>query len=155
MELIDINLEEQHKSYLYDILYATLLNTHNLLILRNYISENREIDASYQEYYDKILNQNYKFINEVFRMYYKMWAEKEEKYRNYKKKNISSKKMMIALKMLNATYKDLIIYLKTNGELGRNILESLKLLDQIEICLNDCNNENCFNLERSRNYGRS
>ena len=70
-------------------------------------------------------------------MYYEMWADTEEKYRNYKKKNISSKNI------------------KTNGELGRNILESLKLLDQIEISLNDCNNENCFNLERSRNYGRS
>lgn len=155
MEHIDINLEEQQKSYLYDILYDTLLNTHKLFILRNYISENREIDASYQEYYDNILKQNYKFINEVFRMYYAMWSDQEEKYRNYKKKNISSKNMKIALKMLNAAYKDLIIYLKTNGELGRNILESLKILDQIEICLNDCNNENCFNLERSRNYGRS
>ena len=78
MEYIDINLEEQHKSYLYDILYDTLLNTHDLLILRNYISENREIDASYQEYYDNILKQNYKFINEVFMMYYEMWADTEE-----------------------------------------------------------------------------
>ena len=55
---------------------------------------------------------------------------------------------------MNFVYKDLRNYIESKGNIGRNILESLKILDSIDIFLTDYDKENRFSLERSRINGR-
>ena len=91
----------------------------------------------------------------MFNTYLELWHAKEQKYGNYNKKDVCAKHIASLLQVMNFVYKDLRNYVESKGSIGRNILDSLKVLDTIDIFLTDYDNENCFNLERSRNYGRS
>ena len=154
MEIINENLENTDLAYLYEALNYTLLNTNDLFILRNYHSGNEEIDASYREYYDTFINQNYALIKYLFTTYLDIWHNKEQNYGNYHKKDVSAKHIASLLQVMNFVYKDLRNYIESKGNIGRNILESLKILDSIDIFLTDYDKENRFSLERSRINGR-